>query len=140
MTSAADQKRQIMIVDDNCVLLHAIRDALDRETDLHVAGVATDAEGALEIARRQRVDLALLDIRMPGLSGIELTRILRVEHPRLVVVLMSAYEPTEQLREARAAGAVELLDKTAPTDELVRRVRTLAATPSVRPGYEKTGA
>ncbi len=126
----ARERKQVLIVDDNQVLLEALREALDQLEDVEVVGVASDASEALAIARSQPVDMVLVDIRMPGLSGIDLTRILRVENPEMRVVLMSAYEPGEQTREAQAAGAAALLDKTEPTDHFVSRVREIAHEPS----------
>ena len=123
----ATRPKHVLIVDDNphlrSVLAHTLEDA-----GMKVAGLAADAVEALAVVRAQPVDVVLLDMRMPGLTGMQLAHILRVERPDVPVVLMSAYEAKEHSREARAAGAVAMVDKAAP-EELLARVLAAAEQP-----------
>lgn len=103
---------RILVVDDNENVLDALSEMLDQHSDrIQVVGRATGAAGALEVLRREAVDLVLMDIRMPGLDGVEATRIIHVEQPDVPVVLMSAYDVGERDREGAAAGAAAVVGK-----------------------------
>ena len=95
----------ILLVDDQMLVRTGLRMILDSEPDLEVVGEAGDGATALRQLRRQPVDVVLMDIRMPGMDGIEATRrILATEHAPSVLVL-TTYDADEFVFEALRAGA-----------------------------------
>jgi DNA-binding NarL/FixJ family response regulator len=102
---------------------------LEAQPDIEVVGEAGDGLQAVDAARRLKPDLVLMDIRMPGLDGIEATRRLAgagVESP-VKVVILTTYDLDEYVFDALAAGASGFLLKHVPPEELVRGVRAAAA-------------
>ena len=89
--SALDKRKTILIADDSEIIRTKIRQALERDTDFEVCGEAVDGTDAVAKAKELSPDLAVLDVRMPGLSGIEVAGILRHELPRTRIVLLTMY-------------------------------------------------
>jgi DNA-binding NarL/FixJ family response regulator len=85
----------------------------------------------LDVINRLRPDVVLMDIRLPGTNGIEVTRRLTRDHPCICVLMVSAYDEDEYVRAALEAGAAGYLSKTAPGKELIQAVRTVARGTSV---------
>ena len=119
---------RIVIADDQQLVRAGLRMILEHEPDLEVVGEAGDGVEALEIARRLRPDLLLMDIRMPRMDGLEATRALLAQ-PGLGtrVLILTTFEVDAYVFEAVRSGASGFLLKTAPPDELVRAVRIVAA-------------
>ena len=115
---------KILLVDDHAVLRDGLRRIFEREPDLEVVGEAGSGEAALELVERTRPDVVLMDVRMPGMDGLEATRRLRPLHPRVQVLILSAYP--EYARDALQAGAAGYLLKSAPTPQLLAAVRSVA--------------
>ncbi|HET7339061.1 MAG TPA: response regulator transcription factor [Candidatus Dormibacteraeota bacterium] len=111
-------------MDDHTVLRDGLRRILEREVDLEVVGEAASGEAALELMGHARPDVVLMDVRMPGIDGIETTRRLRSAHPEIQVLVLSAYP--EFTRDAIQAGAAGYLLKSSPTELLVAAVRAVA--------------
>lgn len=121
----ADHKpTRILLVDDHSLLRDGLRRILEREPDLDVVGEAATGEGALELVAQLLPDIVLMDVRMPGMDGIEATRRLRASHPQVQVLVLSAYP--EFTREALQAGAAGYLLKSAPARQLLASVRSVA--------------
>jgi DNA-binding NarL/FixJ family response regulator len=114
----------IALVDDQELVRTGFRLILEAEADFAVTGEAADGESALALIARTRPDVVLMDVRMPGMDGIEATR--RVSAPTRVLVL-TTFDLDEVVWEAIRAGAAGFLLKTAPADDLVRAVRVVAA-------------
>src|SRR2546428_738378 len=120
---------RVLLVDDQVLVRAGFRMILEAQSDIEVAGEAGDGAQAVEAARRLKPDIVLMDIRMPGLDGIEATRRLAgpgVESP-VKVVILTTYDLDEYVFDALAAGASGFLLKHVPPDELVRGVRAAAA-------------
>ena len=116
---------RILVVDDEPNHLRLLTSTLRLE-GFHAVGV-TDAESALALLGEGTFQLALVDVMMPGTSGLELARRMRAEHPTVRVVLMSAYHLSErQLRQSQT-GAVGFVAKPYQVDELTQYLRTKAA-------------
>ena len=118
---------RVVVVDDHALHRDGTRRILEAHEDLHVVGDADSGELALALVNQLRPDVVLLDIRLPGISGIEVTRRLARDHPDVKVIMVSAYDEDEYVRGALEAGAVGYLRKTAPGKELVHAVRAVAS-------------
>jgi two-component system response regulator NreC len=118
---------RILIADDHGVLRAGLRALLNAEPDLQVVGEAGDGWEALRLAAELQPDLMLMDISMPGLDGLEATRLLRRRHPRLRILLLTLHEEEDLVREAIEAGASGYIVKRAAESELLGAVRAVAA-------------
>ncbi|GLU48573.1 response regulator [Nocardiopsis ansamitocini] len=116
---------RVLLADDQEMVRTGFRYMLDAEEDIEVVGEAGDGLGALEMAGRLRPDVALLDIRMPGLDGLEVTR--RIAGPGvadpLKVVVVTTFDLDEYVHAALTGGAVGFLLKDAGPTLLIEAVR-----------------
>jgi DNA-binding NarL/FixJ family response regulator len=121
--------KTILIADDNERVRTVIRQALERETSFKVCGEATDGTDAVSKAKELEPDLVILDVRMPGLNGVEVAGILRYALPkiRIVFVTMYAEDITENLTSIFHIDAV--LSKASGLTNLVGNVESLLAEP-----------
>jgi len=120
----AEAPIRVMLVDDHALVRSAIRQALDAP-DIEVVGEARNAEEALELAPRLRPDLLLLDIDLPGMTGIEAVRELAPRLPETRVVMLTVSTDRRNLLEAMRHGAAGYLTKDLTGDALLRAVRGL---------------
>jgi DNA-binding NarL/FixJ family response regulator len=118
---------RVLIVDDHPLLRSGVRDLLQTSTDIRVVAEAASAEEACEHLDREQPDVLLLDISLPGQSGVDLLQQLRRERPALPVLFLSMHPETSFAIPLLRAGASGYLTKTAPPDELMRAVRVAAA-------------
>lgn len=102
---------RVLIVDDEPDILWLVRDAIDRADGIEVVGEATSGDEALELWRRDRPDVVVLDQRMPGLSGLEVAAIMRSEHPGQQIILFSGQMDRALREQADALGIDETLSK-----------------------------
>ncbi len=117
---------RVVVVDDHALHRDGTRQILQAHPDLLVVGEADSGEVALALVNQLRPDVVLLDIRLPGMNGIEVARQLTRDHPKVRVLMVSAYDDDEYVRGALEAGAAGYLRKTAPGKELVDAVRAVA--------------
>ena len=103
---------RILIADDHGIVRRGIRDVVQGHPGWEVCGEATDGQEALDIARRVKPDVAVLDVSLPALNGIGLTRQLRKECPGAKVLLFTMYDDHETVGSGLAAGARGYLLKT----------------------------
>jgi len=122
---------RVLVVDDHALHRDGTRQILEAYPDLQVVGDADSGEVALALVNQLRPDVVLLDIRLPGINGIEVARRLTRDHPDIRVLMVSAYDEDEYVRGALEAGAAGYLRKTAPGKELVQAVRAVAGGASV---------
>ena len=118
---------RVLIADDQALVRAGFRAILETQPDLEVVGEAADGAEAVHLAHELRPDVVLMDIRMPGLDGIEATRRLMREPDAPRVLMLTTFDLDEYLYEAMKAGAGGFLLKDAPRDQLVDAVRTVAA-------------
>jgi two-component system response regulator NreC len=115
-----------LVVDDHAVVRAGIRLLLDREDDIEVVGEAGSARDAVFNVRALRPDVVLLDVVMPGESGIEVLPSLLKESPESKVLVLSMQDDPSYVREAFAAGASGYVLKEAADEEVVAAVREIA--------------
>jgi two-component system, NarL family, response regulator NreC len=113
----------VLLVDDHVILRESIRSLLQDEPDIVVVGEAGDGEAAVAEVERTMPDVALMDISMPRLNGLEATRRIKQSHPEIKVLILTIYETGQYLGEMLRVGASGYLVKTATADELVSAIR-----------------
>jgi DNA-binding NarL/FixJ family response regulator len=118
---------RVLIADDQALVRAGFRAILEGQDDLEVVGEAADGGEAVTIARELRPDVVLMDVRMPGVDGIEATRRLLQDGDAPRVLMLTTFDLDEYVYEAMKAGASGFLLKDAPRDQLVGAVRTVAA-------------
>jgi DNA-binding NarL/FixJ family response regulator len=120
---------RVLVADDQAMIRDGFRMIINGQPDMQVVGEAANGRTAVELARRLRPDVALLDIRMPGLNGLEATRILTSEHPdpRLRVVVVTTFDLDEYVDEALRNGACGFLLKRSGPTLLTEAVRAAVA-------------
>jgi DNA-binding NarL/FixJ family response regulator len=114
---------RVAIVDDQAMVRAGFRMIVASQTDMEFAGEAGDGQAAIELVRRERPDVVLMDIRMPRVDGIEATR--QVSGIARVVIL-TTFELDEYVFDALAAGASAFLLKASPPEDLLRAIRVVA--------------
>jgi DNA-binding NarL/FixJ family response regulator len=117
---------RIVIVDDQEMVRTGLRMVLDAEPDLEVAGEAGDGDQAVRLVDSERPDVVLMDVRMPGVDGIEATRRITEAHPEVAVLVLTTFDLDEYVYGALRAGASGFLLKDAPADDLVEAIRVVA--------------
>lgn len=108
----------IVVVDDSRVFLEAICFAMSRRDDIQVRGYARNAETARYLIARTRPQVAVVDLRMPGTGGVQLTRTIRAEHPTVRVIALTVSSDEEDLSAVLRAGACGYVLKPAAREEL----------------------
>lgn len=117
----------VMLVDDHDLVRAGFRMILERQPDIQVVGEASNAEEGLAKIRKQLPTIALVDVHMPGMGGLEMTeRVLR-SHQRTKVIVITAIQDAHFSRRLLDAGAHGYLTKTCGAEELVEAVRKVAA-------------
>jgi DNA-binding NarL/FixJ family response regulator len=120
---------RVLIADDQALVRAGFKMILDAEDDLEVVGEAADGAEAVELARRLKPDVVLMDIRMPQLDGIEATRRVTAVHrdPPTRVLMLTTFDLNEYVYEALRAGASGFLLKDVPPEQLAAGIRVIAA-------------
>lgn len=118
---------RVILADDHAVVRKGIREFLEEDPGIIVVAEGADGEDALRLVAEHRPDVAVLDIQMPTMTGIEATRRIKAVHPAVRVLILTAYEDDPFVFALLRAGADSYILKTAPPDELVRAVKTTAA-------------
>lgn len=118
VSQEASRRPRVLVADDHALSRRQLVRALERDGAYLVVGTAADGREALALVHSLAPDMAVLDIRMPGLDGLEVARRIRDEGLRTRVVLLSAYEAAGYREAARRAGAAALLSKSLSEEEL----------------------
>jgi two-component system response regulator NreC len=117
---------RILIADDHGVLRAGLRALLNAEPNLQVVGEATDGQETLQLAKELIPDVILLDVSMPGLGGLEVTRQLKAALPDTHVLILTVHEDEHLLREAIHIGAAGYITKRAIDSELINAIRAVS--------------
>ena len=117
----------LVIADDQGMVREGFRSLLDAEPDLEVVGEAANGQEAVEVVRRLRPAVTLMDIRMPVLDGLAATRTIVEEGVPTKVLVLTTFDLDEYVFEALRAGASGFLLKDAPAEELAAAIRVATA-------------
>lgn len=118
---------KVMIVDDHPLVRVGMSTVVNQQPDMTIAAVAEGGPVVLELYRRHRPDVVLMDLRLRGDSGARLTSAIRGEFPAARVLVISNYDGDEDIHQALAAGAMGYLFKSVVEDELVDAIREVNA-------------
>jgi DNA-binding NarL/FixJ family response regulator len=126
---AADVTVSVLIADDQALVRAGFRAILETQPDIKVVGEAIDGRNAVDLARRRRPDVVLMDIQMPDLDGLQATRLILGEagDAPTAVLMLTTFDLDEYVYEALRAGASGFLLKDAPPEQLIGAIHTLAA-------------
>jgi DNA-binding NarL/FixJ family response regulator len=129
---------RVVVADDQTAVREGLALLLDLLDDVSVVGTAADGAEAVEVAGRERADVVLMDLRMPGCDGVEATARLRAEQPGTRVVVLTTYAEDADILAALKAGALGYLTKDAGRVQIAHAVRSAAAGQSVLdPGVQR---
>ena len=116
---------RVLIADDHGILREGIRALLANTPDVEVVGEAADGRAAVEACKKLDPDVVLMDIAMPGLGGLEATLLLKKEHPRTKVLVLTQYEDREYVRRFLKAGVAGFVLKKAAGSGLAESIRAV---------------
>ncbi|MCY1080339.1 response regulator [Archangium lansingense] len=119
-------KLHILLADDHAVVRMGVRALLQTQPDFEVVGEAESGDAAVALAARHTPDVVLLDLLMPGLSGVEATKRLKQVSPRSQVLILTSFHDDEHVLPSLRAGALSYLLKSASPDELLQAIRKAA--------------
>ena len=128
-TSVLSKPKTILIADDSELVRNMIRQALERDTDFAICGEAANGTDAVSKARELSPDLVILDVRMPGLNGIEVAGILRYALPKVRIVLVTMYAQDIERNLTSLFRIDAVLAKAGGLSELTAHVTSLMADP-----------
>ena len=127
---------RVLVVDDHPLTRASVFDLLESAERLHPVGVAANAEEGLDLAREMEPDVVVMDVSMPGMSGIEATRRLVADRCAARVLLFSGESSPAAIRAAQEAGAAGFIIKGGRTATLLHAIRAVGAGGSVWPAGE----
>lgn len=118
---------RVAVIDDQPLIRMGFRMVLEADPSIEVVGEASDGAEALQLVRANRIDVVLMDVRMPGMDGIEATRRITGDHPGIAVVVLTTFDLDEYAFGALRAGASGFLLKDAKPAELVHAIHAAHA-------------
>jgi two-component system, NarL family, nitrate/nitrite response regulator NarL len=122
-----DQPIRVLLVDDHSLFRSGIRSLLQRHEEFLVVGEAADGVEGIKRAKQLKPDVVLLDLHMPGMSGVETLQLLHEDCPDTAIIMLTVSEQSEDLALAMRAGARGYLIKNIETEYLLRAIRRAAA-------------
>jgi DNA-binding NarL/FixJ family response regulator len=117
---------RVLLIEDNDVFRTALEVLLTLGGDIEIAGSETDGNAVVERCREARPDVVLVDYRLPGLDGVQVTRLVRDHAPGVAVVALTAAAGEREVAALLEAGAVACIGKDRPLDEIIEAVRDAA--------------
>ncbi|MFC1989885.1 response regulator [Chloroflexota bacterium] len=127
----SSDKIRVIIADDHVLLREGTRQLLEKEADLEIVGEAGDGEEAVELVRKMKPDVAIVDIAMPKLNGIEVTKQIKTISPGTAVLILTGYDYDQYVFALLEAGALGYLLKGVSGQEVINAVRAVRAGKSV---------
>src|SRR5213075_1448584 len=117
---------RVLIADDHSLVRQGLRRYLDMAEDIDVVGEASNGEEAIALVEKASPDIVLLDIRMPGVDGLEAARRIREKFPKVGAIMLTAYDDRQFVVEAVRAGARGYVLKARDAEHLIQTVRLVA--------------
>jgi len=117
---------RILLADDHTIVLQGLSRFLQTQEGLEIVGQAKDGQSTVDLARELTPDVVVMDISMPGLNGIEASRLIHQENPNIKIIGLSMHSSKRFVREMRDAGASGYLLKDCDFDELIEAIHTIA--------------
>ena len=128
----------VLLVDDHALIRRGLTDLIRYESDLNVAGEASNGQEAVEAARKLNPDVIVMDLMMPEMDGVEATRRIKAERPDSRILILTTFGTSADVARAMAAGASGAIMKDAETDDQLAAIRAVAAGgKAFSPGIEK---
>ncbi|GAB6926236.1 response regulator transcription factor [Paenibacillus sp. JCM 10914] len=122
---------KIIVVDDDPLVCQSLRLLLSRESDMEVIAIASDGEEAIQRCAEELPDIMLMDIRMPGMDGIQATRQIKQRWPQVTIMMLTTFQDEQNIRLALLAGAAGYMLKSTQVTSMAQQLRTLASGTSV---------
>lgn len=113
----------VLCVDDHPLVLDGIMQKINRQPDMSVVATASDGRQAVELYKRHRPDVTVMDLQLPGMSGLDAIQAIRAENPKARILVLTMYQGDEDIFRALKSGAATYLLKDIPSDDLIRAVR-----------------
>ena len=114
---------KVLLADDHSIVRAGLRRIIEESGDMEVLAEASDGREAIEQVHRERPDVAVIDISMPGLDGLEVVSQLRVHYPELPILILTMHEEGQYVVRAIEAGAMGYLTKQSAPEQLVKAIR-----------------
>jgi len=121
----ADRAIRILIAEDHLIARVGVKTIINAQPDMKVVAEAANGLQAVELFRKHRPDVSLMDVRMPEMNGVEATQAIRAEFPDAHIIALSTYGGDEDVRRALQAGARAYLTKDVLHDELIRAIHAV---------------
>lgn len=118
---------KVLVVDDNEDSRFLLRKRLGNKRQFQIVGEASNGSEAVDLVQELEPDIVIMDVRMPGMGGVEATRQIKERFPHISVLAYSAFGDLEQMDAMREAGAVGYVLKDAPAEELIMRLQDSAS-------------
>jgi two-component system, NarL family, response regulator len=124
-TSSKSSRIRLLVVDDHFVVRLGLTSALNLEPDMQVIAEANDGQQALEMYRKHKPDLVVMDYQLPHLNGAEATAAICKEFPDARIIVLSVFKAEEDVHRAVQAGAAAYMPKSSEPEELLEAIRTV---------------
>lgn len=118
---------RILVVDDHAIVREGLKLLIDSQPDMSVVGEAADGQAALDRARSLEPDVVVMDISMPGMSGLSATRTLKQQQPTVSIVALTRHDDDTYIEELLRGGASAYVLKHSPPTEFLKAIRAVAA-------------
>lgn len=119
------EQTKVIIVDDHPLFRQGLRDVLETDASLIVIGEAADGEVAIELVHEAKPDVVLMDINLPTINGLQVTRRIKSQLPEIKVIVITGYDDDEQVFHAVRAGASAYCSKDVPPEALINIIQTV---------------
>ncbi len=126
MGSQATKTIRLLVADDHPIVSQGLVAILNDQPDMHVISEVNNGQDAIEQFRLHQPDVAILDLRMPGVGGVEAITKIRAEFPRAAIIMFSIYETDEDIYQGLRAGAKAYLLKDTPCSEILEVIRAVS--------------
>jgi DNA-binding NarL/FixJ family response regulator len=123
----APRKIRLLCVDDHPLVREGVTRKIDAQSDMQVVASASTGEEAIKLFAQHQPDVTLMDLNLPGISGLEAIEAIRRTHPNARIIVLTMYKGDEDIHRALEAGASAYVLKTTVSDDLVRVVREVHA-------------